>query len=169
MEYQIREMTVSDWPEVRRIYQEGMDTNIATFQTTCPPYEEWDRAHLKQCRLVIIAENQVVGWTALSPVSSRCVYTGVAEVSIYIDSNYQGKGTGTKLLNAVIRLSEENDIWTLQSGIMRENSASVRLHEKCGFRMVGYREKIGCDRFGQWRDNFLMEKRSQSERCEGCR
>ena len=175
IDLQIREKAASDWHDVRRIYQEGMDTNVATFQTTCPPYEEWDSAHMRICRLVIAADSRVIGWCALSPVSSRCVYAGVAEVSIYIDANYRGKGAGVKLLNELIRLSEENDIWMLQSGIMRENTASVRLHEKCGFRMVGYREKIGCDRFGQWRNNFLMEKRSTSERfdafyssCECC-
>lgn len=167
MEMVIRDMAYGDWADVGRIYQAGMDTNISTFQTDCPPYVEWDGSHMKKCRLVAVADDQVIGWTALTPVSSRCVYAGVAEVSIYIDANNQGMGVGERLLGELIRQSEENDIWTLQSGIMEENAASIRLHEKCGFRMVGYREKIGRDRFGTWRNNVLMEKRSRSDRFEG--
>ena len=160
MDDEIRPMQPVDWNRVSRIYQEGMDTNIATFQTACPSYEEWDHSHLQTCRLVIAVDGTIAGWAALTPVSSRCVYAGVAEVSIYIDSAYSGKGLGTKLLNELIAQSEQNGIWTLQAGIMEGNVASIRLHEKCGFRMVGFREHIGCDRFGNWRNTVLMEKRS---------
>ena len=143
-----------------------MDTNIATFQTECPTWEEWNTSHLKPCRLVITEDGKVIGWAALTAVSGRCVYAGVAEASLYIDQEYRGRGAGKKLLLELIRLSEENRFWTLQSGIMQENAASLRLHESCGYRMVGYRERIGCDRFGKWRNTVLMEKRSRSERFE---
>lgn len=160
MEYIIRPMTESDWPRTAEIYQQGMDTNKATFQCECPAYEDWNAAHLNACRLVMTEHDIVVGWAALSPVSNRPVYAGVAEVSIYLDTAHCGAGLGTQLLMSLIDLSEKHGIWTLQSGIMRDNPASVRLHEKCGFRIVGYREKIGCDRFGSWRDTVLMERRS---------
>ena len=162
MSYQIRGMQKEDWKRVSEIYQQGMDTNIATFQTQCPSYEEFDQSHLKKCRFVITDANAVIGWAALTPVSSRCVYRGVAEVSIYIDAAYAGKGIGTQLLTYLAEQSEKEGIWTLQSGIMQDNIASIRLHEKCGFRMVGYRERIGQDRFGKWRNTVLMERRSQS-------
>lgn len=161
MEYQIREMLPSDWKSVSEIYKQGIDTNLATFQSELPTYEEWDKAHLPYCRLVATENETIVGWAALTPVSSRCVYAGVAEVSIYVSTKHSGKGIGFILLNALITQSEENGIWTLQSGIMQENKASIRLHEKCGFRMVGYRERIGKDVKGRWRNNVLMEKRSR--------
>ncbi|MCE5189880.1 MAG: N-acetyltransferase family protein [Eubacteriales bacterium] len=163
----IRQMKKADWPEVSRIYQLGMDTNRATFQSECPAWEEWNRSHLKNCRLVITNDEKVAGWAALTAVSGRCVYAGVAEVSIYIDPAMQGLGFGTKLLNALISKSEEEGFWTLQSGILQENIASIRLHERCGFRMVGYRERIGRDRFGTWRNTVLMERRSDSDRFTG--
>lgn len=160
MEPTIRNMTNEDWTAVARIYQQGMDTNLATFQTECPTWEAWDAGHLQQCRLVAALDNAVVGWAALSPVSSRCVYAGVAELSIYIDAFARGKGVGKTLLNAMIAASENAGFWTLQSGILEENTASVALHKSCGFRLVGYREKIGQDRFGVWRSTLLMERRS---------
>lgn len=160
MDVQIRNMLETDWEEVAKIYQHGMDTNIATFQTNCPSFEEWDKSHLMQCRFVITCDGKVVGWTALSPTSSRCVYSGVAEVSIYIDREYNGKGYGTMLLNHLIQESEKYGIWMLQSGILQHNRASLALHGKCGFRQVGYREKIARDHSGVWRNTVLMEKRS---------
>ncbi|MEA5144350.1 MAG: N-acetyltransferase family protein [Oscillibacter sp.] len=163
MAYKISKMFEFDWPEVSRIYQEGMDTNLATFQHECPTFDEWDNSHLKDCRLVIIEGNKVLGWAALTAISGRCVYAGVAEVSIYIDQDYRGHGVGKALLLELIRLSEENGFWTLQSGIMQDNTASIRLHESCGFRLVGYREKIGRDQYGNWRNTVLMEKRSASD------
>ena len=165
--YQIRPMLDSDWPAVRRIYREGIDTNLATFQSECPTWEEWDASHLKDCRLVITEAGRVLGWAALTAVSGRCVYAGVAEVSIYIAQDHRGQGAGKALLLELIRFSEKSGFWTLQSGIMQNNAASIRLHESCGFRMVGYREKIGRDRFGTWRNTVLMEKRSASDRFDG--
>ncbi|MDL2319469.1 N-acetyltransferase family protein [Eubacteriales bacterium OttesenSCG-928-A19] len=157
----IRTMTKEDWEAVAAIYQAGMDTNLATFQTECPSYTEWDAGHLSTCRLVADDDGSVAGWAALSAVSSRCVYSGVAEVSIYISGAYRGKGVGTVLLNALSDASEAAGIWTLQSGIMADNTASIKLHEKCGYRMIGKREKIGCDRNGVWRDTVLVERRSK--------
>ena len=159
--YLIRAMTCADWESVGRIYQKGMDTNTATFQVACPTWEEFDLSHTHNCRYVILRENIIIGWAALTPVSKRPVYSGVAEVSIYIDEAFKNKGVGRELLTFLIEKSEQEGYWTLQSGIMPENIASIRLHEKCGFRLVGYREKIGKDRFGVWRDNWMMEKRSQ--------
>jgi phosphinothricin acetyltransferase len=163
MAYLIKKMAEADWPEVSRIYQEGMDTNLATFQTVCPTWDEWDSSHLKDCRLVITEDGKVLGWAALTPVSSRCVYAGVAEVSIYIAQRHRNRGAGKALLLALIECSEKSGIWTLQSGIMQDNTASIHLHEVCGFRMVGYREKIGRDSFGIWRNTVLMEKRSKCD------
>jgi len=158
---QIRKMLSTDWPEVAAIYTEGLHTNIATLQSECPEYPQWDDAHLKQCRLVAVDGDKVLGWAALSPVSGRCVYGGVAEVSIYIAGACQGQGIGSLLLTELIADSEREGFWTLQSGILTENTASVKLHEKCGFRHVGYRERIGRDQFGGWRDTLLMERRSR--------
>lgn len=160
MNYKIREMQKGDWKSVSEIYQQGMNTNLATFQTECPAYEEFDQSHMEQCRFVITEGDVIAGWAALTPVSSRCVYRGVAEVSIYIHDTDRGKGAGSQLLNSLSRQSEKDGIWTLQSGIMADNNASIRLHEKCGFRQVGFRERIGQDRFGQWRNTVLMERRS---------
>lgn len=159
MKLAIREMLPGDWAAVKEIYKSGIETNLATFQTGVPSYEEWDAAHRRECRLAAVRGERVVGWAALSPVSSRCVYAGVAEVSVYIAPAHRGTGVGQALLNELSRRAERAGIWTLQSGIMRDNAASIGLHGKCGFRMVGYREKIGRDRFGVWRDTVLMEKR----------
>ena len=160
MRLSIRSMTPEDWPAVARIYQEGMDTNLATFQTECPSWDEWNAAHLTKCRLVAVVDDAVAGWAALSPYSSRSVYSGVAHLSIYIGQEARGVGVGKALLTAMIAASEEAGFWTLQSGIMENNTASIALHSGCGFRMVGYREKIGQDRFGVWRNTVLMERRS---------
>ena len=159
-EIAVRAMQAQDWPAVARIYQEGMDGNLATFQTECPGWEEWDAAHCKQCRLVITRGGEVVGWAALSSYSGRPVYRGVGALSIYIGAEARGQGVGKTLLTAMIVSSEEAGFWTIQSGIMENNAASVALHRGCGFRMVGYREKIGKDRFGVWRNTLLMERRS---------
>ena len=162
-EMRIRPMTAGDWGDVGRIYQEGMDTNLATFQTECPPYEEWDASHIQECRLVAETNGKVMGWAALSPVSSRCVYAGVAEVSVYVDAAVQGMGVGKALLDALNAASEQEGCWTLQSGIFDNNTASIRLHEKCGYRIVGNRERIGKDRNGTWRNTVLMERRNGIE------
>ena len=160
MSLSIRRMQAQDWQEVARIYQEGIDTKIATFQTSVPTYEDWDKSHIKSCRLVAVEDNRIIGWTALSAVSSRCVYAGVAEVSVYVQASCRGKGVGEKLLQTLITESEEEGFWTLQSGILEINKGSIALHTKVGFRMVGYREKIAKDHNGVWQNTVLMERRS---------
>lgn len=160
MDIVIRSMDKNDWPSVSEIYHQGIETGKATFQNDVPVYDEWDASHISECRFVAVHDGKVVGWTALSKVSSRCVYGGVAEVSIYIAEDYRGKGVGRELLQHLIIESEKADFWMLQSGIMEDNTASINLHEKCGFRQVGYRERIGRDIHGKWRSTVLMEKRS---------
>jgi phosphinothricin acetyltransferase len=159
----IREMTRADWERVGAIYEQGIATGLATFETTAPEWEEWDGDHLTACRLVaeIGGPSDVVGWAALSPVSDRCVYGGVAEVSVYVDSASHGLGVGSALLERLIEDSEAEGFWTLQAGVFSENEASVRLHERLGFRVVGVREKLG-KLGGEWRDVLLLERRSTS-------
>jgi len=157
----IRPMNEADWPAVSEIYRQGIETGKATFQIDVPAYDEWDAAHISECRFVAEADERVAGWAALSKVSGRCVYGGVAEVSIYIAGNYRDKGIGRQLLQHLIIESQKAEFWTLQSGIMEDNAGSIRLHEKCGFRKVGYRERIGKDASGRWRSTVLMEKRSE--------
>ncbi len=152
-------MQATDWPRVSGIYQEGIATGIATFETTVPAYESWDAAHLASCRLVAVHGDELMGWAALSPVSGRCVYGGVAEVSVYVARRFHGKGVGRVLMEHLIRESEAQGIWTLQSGIFPQNTGSIRLHEKTGFRFLGKRERIG-KRDGTWYDNLLFERRS---------
>lgn len=159
MDSPIRTMTATDWPVVKAIYEEGIATGHATFETQAPEWEGWDGKFLQDCRLVAEMNGEVVGWAALGPVSDRCVYGGVAEVAVYVASLVQGRGVGTTLLNALVRASEEAGLWTLQAGIFPENVGSVRIHEKCGFRTVGKRERLG--KMGdRWRDVLLMERRS---------
>jgi L-amino acid N-acyltransferase YncA len=148
------------WPAVKTIYEQGIATGQATFQTGAPTWEEWNASHLTHCRLVAIEAGEVIGWAALTPVSGRCVYAGVAEVSVYISPDHRGQGVGQMLLDALITTSEQHNIWTLQAGIFPENQASVHIHEKCGFRLIGYRERIG-QHYGIWRDTVLLERRSK--------
>jgi L-amino acid N-acyltransferase YncA len=155
----LRPMADADWPAVRRIYEEGIATGHATFETAAPEWNAWDAAHMKACRLVAVDREQVVGWAALTPVSGRCVYAGVAEVSVYVAAAARGKGVGRQLLEALVAESERHEIWTLQAGIFPENTASITAHERSGFRIVGRREKLGKMR-GVWRDVMLLEKRS---------
>ena len=157
-------MTPADWPEVSAIYKEGIATGQATFQTTVPAWEEWDAGHLVHCRLVVREGAEVAGWAALSPVSKRYVYRGVAEVSIYVAARSRGRGIGQELLTELITTSEETGIWTLQAGIFPENEASVRLHQRCGFRIAGTRERLG-ELHGVWRDVLLLERRSSVTGC----
>ena len=156
----LEKMKSADWNAVRAIYEEGIATGHATFETEVPEWREWDRSHLRDCRLVAKAEEQVVGWTALSPVSERCVYAGVAEVSIYITASARGQGIGKTLLKALIDKSEKIGIWTLQAGVFPENTASIALHKACGFREIGYRSNIG-QTGAVWRDVVLLERRSE--------
>jgi len=156
----IRTFNEADFDQVSEIYKQGIETGFATFQDEIPAWKEWDESHLKTCRLAIISGGRMAGWAALTPVSSRCVYAGVAEVSIYIGNEFRGKGLGKILLNELARHSEKEGFWTLQSGIFAENLASIKLHETCGFRQIGYREKIG-KKNGVWKDNVIMERRSK--------
>lgn len=156
---QIKPLLPGNWEDVKRIYEEGITTGNATFQTSAPSWEEWDSSHLQSCRLIAMDENKVIGWAALSPVSGRCVYAGVAEVSVYVAREARRKGVGKKLLEALIKESEKNNLWTLQAGIFPENISSIKIHEACGFRLIGRREKIG-KMNGKWRDTILLERRS---------
>lgn len=154
-------MNPDDWTEVSKIYAEGIDTGFATFETNVPTYKSWDAAHLKTCRFVAESNGKIIGWAALSPVSSRCVYGGVAEVSVYVGQKCRGLGLGELLMNRLISESEMEGIWTLQSGIFPENEGSIKLHKKVGFRYIGKRERVG-KLAGEWKDNVLFERRSST-------
>jgi L-amino acid N-acyltransferase YncA len=157
---ELRELTVGDWPAVRAIYEQGIVRGDATFETEAPSWEDWNRAHLEGHRLVALQGDDVVGWAALSPVSGRCVYEGVTEDSVYVADEAQGRGVGRALLEELIARSERDGIWTIQAGVFPENEASLALHRRCGFRVVGVRERIG-RHHGVWRDVVLMERRSE--------
>lgn len=150
----------ADWPAVRRIYAEGMATGRATFDTEVPSWEAWDAAHRPDARLVARLDGRVVAWAALMPVSSRSCYAGVAEVSIYVGEEARGRGIGRALMQALIDASETFGVWTLHSSIHADNPASVALHERCGFRLIGRRERIA-RRADGWADTYLMERRSR--------
>lgn len=157
----IKPMTRDSWFKVAEIYKSGIATGNATFQTEVPDWDSWDAAHRRDCRLIAMTGDKIVGWAALSPVSGRCVYSGVAEVSVYVDSDFRGKGVGNRLMESLIKESEQNGIWTLQSGVFPENKESLRLHQKNGFRIIGTRQRIG--KLGnRWRDTVLLERRSDS-------
>lgn len=160
MNYEIRPMEYSDAQRVLAIFEQGINGGNATFDKVPPPWEAWDTQYFKVCRFVLENENnEVVGWCALHPVSKRDCFRGVAEVSIYLDQSVQGKGLGKILLEKLILASEEHQFWTLQSGIFPENQGSIVIHEKMGFRRVGFREKMG-EMNGRWRDIILLERRS---------
>jgi L-amino acid N-acyltransferase YncA len=152
--------TMHDWPAIRSIYLEGIATGNATFEQSAPSWEEWDAAHLHVCRLVARSGSGILGWAALSPVSRRRVYAGVAEVSVYVAERARNRRIGSTLLQGLVTASEREGIWTLQAGIFPENVASIELHRRCGFSVVGLRQRIGCMN-GRWRDVMLMERRSQ--------
>lgn len=157
--FTIRKMTRADWPEVSRVYAEGIATGFATFETEVPDYDSWNKSHLPSCRFVAVEGESLLGWSALSPVSGRCVYGGVSEVSVYTSENARAMGVGYALMEILITASESEGMWTLQSGIFPQNKGSIRLHEKLGFRLVGYRERIG-KLNGVWHDNLIYERRS---------
>ena len=159
--FEIRQMRSSDLSAVAEIYKEGIATGMATFETEIPSWKQWDENHIDSCRLVATNQGQILGWAALSGVSSRCVYGGVAEVSVYVAAMARGNKVGEQLLKKLITDSEKQGYWTLQSGIFPENFASIKLHEKLGFRKIGYRERIA-QLSGVWKDNILMEKRSET-------
>lgn len=158
MNLRIHEMARADWPEVRAIYEEGIATGLGTFETVAPLWDEWDMARLPHSRLVA-REEAIVGLAALSPVSRRACYAGVAEVGIYVAAAARGRGVGIALLRALIESAEAHGIWTLQGATIAENAASLALQAKCGFRLVGRRERIG-KLHGVWRDTILTERRS---------
>lgn len=152
-------MLPSHWEAVKEIYAQGIATGLATFQTSVPTWEEWDEAHVKDSRFVAIENEYVLGWAALTPVSGRCVYAGVAEVSVYVGEAARGEGVGNELLKELIVDSEKNNLWTLQAGIFPENEGSIKIHTNNGFRLIGRREKIG-KLNNVWRDTLLLERRS---------
>ena len=156
---QILPLLPSHWPEVKRIFEEGIATGLATLETSAPTWEFWDEHHDSRCRLIAVESEEVVGWAALTPVSHRCVYGGVSEVSIYIAAAHRGKGVGKKLFQALIEASEEAGFWTLESIVFQENLPSIKLHEAVGFRQVGFRERIAQFR-GKWINTVLLERRS---------
>jgi L-amino acid N-acyltransferase YncA len=159
LNFDIRAMRSEDWPAVQKIYFEGIATGNATFETETPEWAKWDQGHLQHCRLVAHDNERILGWAALSPVSARQVYSGVAEVSVYVAAAARGRGVGTLLLRSLVEQSERCGLWTLQAGIFPENVASIALHKSCGFREVGLRQKLG-QRDGIWRDVLLLERRS---------
>jgi phosphinothricin acetyltransferase len=152
-------MTPADWPQVARIYREGMETGNATFETEVPAWEAWDASHLLEHRIVAVEDDEVLGWAALSPVSRRECYRGVAEVSVYVAAAVRGRGIGRALLAALVESSERGGIWTLQATVFDGNAASLALHRGAGFREVGRRERIA-RLHGEWRDTILLERRS---------
>jgi phosphinothricin acetyltransferase len=160
MHFVIEAMQPTDWEQVRATYLEGIATRNATFETEAPAWERWDASHLSFGRLVARADDALLGWGALSPVSSRCCYAGVAEASVYVGADHRRHGIGGALLRGLIELSEKHGVWTLQAGIFPENLASFALVRKCGFREVGKRERLG-KLDGRWRDVLLLERRSK--------
>ncbi len=158
---EITNINADNYAQVADIYRQGIATGIATFQDDVPDWASWDASHLQSCRFAAFEQGEMLGWVALSPVSSRCVYGGVAEVSIYVAATARGKGVGQALLRHLIEASEVAGLWTLQSGIFAENIHSIALHEKCGFRIVGVRERIG-QKNGVWKNTVLMERRSDT-------
>jgi L-amino acid N-acyltransferase YncA len=159
VDFHITAMNSDDWPAIRDVYSEGIATGNATFEIETPDWAKWDHGHLPDCRLIARDGQRVIGWAALSPVSGRRVYSGVAEVSVYVGTVARGRGVGKRLLQSLIEQSERCGIWTLQAGIFPENIASIALHKSCGFREVGVRHKLG-QRDGIWRDVLLLERRS---------
>ncbi len=156
----IRSLSPEDWPRVRAIYEEGLATGHSTLETVAPEWPAWDAGHIATPRLVATIEEVVTGWAALSPVSARAAYRGVAEVSVYVAADARSRGVGRALLEALIPASEAAGFWTLQAVILAENGASIALHQRAGFRLVGRRERLG-ERHGVWRDSVLLERRSR--------
>jgi len=157
----VEELRLEHWPDVARIYADGIATGNATFETEVPSWERWDAAHLPEHRFVAVEDGGVVGWVAVSPVSQRCVYEGVVENSVYVDRAARGRGVGRLLLERLVASTEAAGIWTIQTGIFPENAASVRVHERVGFRIVGRRERLG-KLHGAWRDVLFLERRSDA-------
>lgn len=159
----IREMKESDWDEMMEIYEQSLKKGDVTFRTECPSYKEWDKSHIKECRLVYEEDGRIIGYTMIAPTSSRDSYRGVVEVSIFVDEKHCKKGIGTQLLSKLMELAREEGYWTLYSAIFSVNEESIKLHEKCGFRVIGTREKIAKDKFGNWQSTTIMEWRNDIE------
>ena len=159
MKSTIREMRHEDGERVIEIYAQAVEEGTSTFQNDCPSFDEWSKGHLQDCRFVTVADGKVVGYCSLGPTSAREAYRGVVEVSIYFDRDYRGKGLGKKLLQHLITESEKKGYWCLYSAIFSINTTSIALHKKLGFREIGTREKIAKDRFGEWQDTTLLERR----------
>lgn len=159
MHLSLRALNKTDWASVSKIYAKGIATGIATFETEVPNWTTWNEKYLKSCRIVAVLHGKIVGFAVLSKTSNRKVYRGVVEVSVYVAENFQRQSIGKSLLKELISQSEENDFWTLQAGIFSENNASIELHKKCGFRIVGVKEQIGYLN-GKWHDNIFLERRS---------
>jgi len=153
-------ITEENYPEVQLIYSHGLDTRNATFETTVPDWKKWDQSHLQHGRIGILKDYRMVGWGALTKVSDRCVYDGVAEISVYVHNNFWGKGVGNIIMKKLIDESEANGIWSLMSGVFPENNSSIQLHLKHGFRIIGTRERIA-QLDGVWRDTVLLQRRSE--------
>lgn len=154
------EINNSNFKEVAAIYKQGIETGLATFETSIPTWILWNESHLNFGRIALKQNNEILGWASLAPVSKREVYNGVAEVSVYVCKKHRGNGVGKKLLNELIKISEKNNIWTLQSGIFRDNQASIKMHSDLGFRIIGFRERIA-QLNGVWLDNIILERRSK--------
>ena len=159
----IRELAKSDWTRVFEIYKQGIDSGKTTFSTHYPTWEEWDAGHNKPCRYVAELDGEIIGFAAVSPISGKPHYYGVVEVMVYVDERYWHHGAGTGLLKQMIKDAPENGFWCLYSSIYSSNEKSLNLHKKCGFRTIGYRERIAKDRFGNWTDTILMEYRFADE------
>jgi L-amino acid N-acyltransferase YncA len=154
-------MLESDWPEVSRIYTQAIEIGLSSVLDKCPEYEYWDAKHFKDLRFVMRDNGNVLGWCALMPYSDRCAYRGVAEASVYVDSAYHGKGIGKALLSYAVQKSEEAGIWTVFSKTFATNTASIKLQESCGFKLVGIHERLGHNRFGEFQDIAILERRSK--------
>lgn len=159
--YIIREMKKEDWESIKEIYNQALLEGKSTFNKDLPTYQEWNKNHLQDCRYVVERNESIIAWCSLAATSSREVYRGVVEVSIYVHQQYRGKGVGKKLLTHLCIESEKKGYWTLYSGILANNIESRKLHLNCGFREIGYREKIAKDIFGEWQDTVIYEKRSK--------
>ena len=168
MDFTIRDMTRSDYPEIVEIYFQGIQTDMATFEFNCPSFEEWDKEHLPFSRHVAEKDSEVIGWAAIARYSPRDCYSGVAELSIYVDNNYKHQGVGTALIEAIKASSVKLGVWAIEAPVFEENMDAIALLQKCGFRKVGTMERLGKDRFGAWRSIVLMEYRIQTDKAGGC-
>lgn len=158
---EIRTMTPEDWPAVARIYQQGIDSNAATFRRRVPPWEDFDKSHSPICRYVAVSNGEITGWAALTVFCVDCPYSGVSEISLYLDEQYRGRGLGVKLMRHIVTESEKHGFWIIIAQIFQDNTASIKMTKKCGFREVGYHEKVAKDRLGIWHNLVVLERRSQ--------